>query len=348
MLSNGHVAPLLQRILLSTIPPNSALGKGTQSSIWDWRAKGSIQVLNRTSKTLELAVNPYEIAEATYCDIQHLMNHATEHRAYLVNSLTANKDPSPSWTFVTAYYWALFLSLALSRMQNKAIVFLDSDSVQAMSSGVVGSKLGGGVFRISLDVFETTSRRKAQLSKSRNSHFHEVVWNDVYCFASTQVNDLELTSRERKLGEDEMLDLRAFRCFTGVRFKEPHAWQSTLRNAVNYRHGFSYRSITENNELGLFKLMKNPSKINLRAVVEECEVAISELKGVRDPLEAPAISASLLMYQALILDAYCRAALDGFCGNRGIDTDLTQKRSQFLAGYFEPAKSNLLLPLIEF
>ena len=348
MLSNGYVAPLLQRILLSTIPPNSSLGKGTHSSIWGWRAKGSIQVLSNTSTTLELAVNPYEIAEATYCDIQHLMNHATEHRAYLVNSLATSRDPSPSWTFVTAYYWALFLSLALSRMQNKAVVFLDRHSVQAMSAGVVGATPGGGVFRISLDAFETTSRRKARLSKSRNSHFHEVVWSDVYLFSTTQVNDLELTSRERKLGEDEMLDLRAFRCFTGVRFKEPHAWQSTLRNAINYRHGFSYRSITENNDLRLFKLIQTPSKINLKTLIEECEIAISELKDVRDPLEAPATSASLLMYQALILDAYCRAALDGFCENRGIDTDLAQKRSQFLATYFEPKKSNLLLPLLEF
>jgi hypothetical protein len=348
MLSNGYVAPLLQRVLLSTIPSNSSLGKGTHSSIWGWRTKGSIQVLSNTGSALELAVNPYEIAEATYCDIQHLMNHATEHRAYLVNALATDKDPSPSWTFVTAYYWALFLSLALSRIQNKAIVFLDRDSVQAMSAGVVGSTPGGGVFRISLDVFETTSRRKALLSKSRNSHFHEVVWSDVFQFATTQVNVLEFTSKERKLSEDEMLDLRAFRCFTGVRFKEPHAWQSTLRNAINYRHGFSYRSITENNDLRLFKLIQTPSKINLKMLVEECEIAVSELKSIRDPLESPAISASLLIYQALILDAYCRAALDGFCENRGIDTYLAQKRSQFLAAYFEPEKSNLLLPLLDF
>lgn len=348
MLSNGHVAPLLQRILLGTIPQNSSLGEGTQSSIWSWRAKGSIQVLSNTGTTLELAVNPYEIAEAVYCDIQHLMNHATEHRAFLVNSLTTRDDPSPSWTFVTAYYWALFLSLALSRMQNKAIVFLDRESVQALGVGVLGSTPGGGVFRMSLDIFETTSRRKMRLNKSRNSHFHEVVWNDIYTFAKTQVDELELTSKGRKLSEDEMLDLRAFRCFTGVRFKEPHAWQSTLRNAINYRHGFSYRSITENNSLGLFKLMQIPSKINLRSVVEQCEVVLSELKVVRDPLDIPATSASLLMYQALILDAYCRSALDGFCGSRSINTDLIQKRAKFLASYFDPEKSNLLLPLLEF
>lgn len=347
MLKNGHAVSALQRSLLNTIPPNSALGSGTQTSVWDWRERGAIQPITSTSTSLELFLNPYEFGEAIYCDIQHLMNHATEHRARLASGISLRNDPSPSWTFVTTYYWALFLSLTISRLQNKTIIFLDKGSVQAISQGASGKPLGGGVFRISLGDFETTSRRKAELSKSRNSHFHETVWNDIYSLALTFVNDLEISSKTRKLSEHELLDLRAFRCFTAVRFREPHAWQSDLRNAINYRHGFSYRSITKDNNIDLSQLISKPNQVSFEKLITDCEDVVSELKEIRDPLESPGTATVLVMYQALILDFYCRAVMKSFCDIRGVMQDLKKERTEFLASYYEEGKSNLLLPLIE-
>lgn len=347
MLENGHVVSALQRSLLNAIPQNSAFGTGVQTSIWDWRKKGAIQPIAINASSLELFINPYEFGEAIFCDIQHLMNHAAEHRARLVSGISLSNDPSPSWTFVTTYYWALFLSLTISRLQNKMIIFLDKENVQAISAGAAGKALGGGVFRISVGEFETTSRRRAELKKAKSGHFHDVVWNDIYSLAQNFVTDLELSSKSRRLNDDELLDLRAFRCFTKVRFKEPHAWQSTLRNAVNYRHGFSYRSVTKNNNIDLAQLISRPNQGSFEKLIADCEAVVLELKEIKDPLEAPGAAAHLVMYQALILDFYCRAVMETFCKARGVTQDITKERTDFLAFNCEPATLNLLSPIIE-
>ena len=348
MIANGHAVSSLLRSTLSTIPVNSVLGLGTQSSVWEWRKTGAIQPVSVTATSLRLFLNPYQFGEAIYCDIQHLMNHATEHRAKLINGISFGRDPSPSWTFVTAYYWALFLSLTISRLQNKSILFLDKDSVNSICAGATGKALGGGIFRISVGDFETTSRRNAELKKAKSGHFHDVVWNDIYALAQTFVLELEQISKIRRLSEDELLDLRAFRCFTKVRFKEPHAWQSTLRNAVNYRHGYSYRSIIRNNHINLAQLISQPSEASFEKLVVECEAIVSNLKETKDPLDAPGAAARLVVYQALLLDCYCRAAIDGFCTSRGIEQEIANERKEFLNPYGEAGKSNLLLPLIEY
>lgn len=347
MLTHGHAVSALQRSLLNAIPPDSALGSGTQTSVWDWRKKGAIQPVAVSASSLELFLNPYQFGEAIYCDIQHLLNHAAEHRARLVSGISLSTDPSPSWTFVTTYYWALFLALTISRLQNKIILFLDKDSVQAISAGVAGKALGGGVFRMSVGDFETTSRRRAELKKAKSGHFHDVAWNDIYALAQTFVAELESSSKSRRLSDDELLDLRAFRCFTKVRFKEPHAWQSTLRNAVNYRHGFSYRSVIKNNNIDLAQLILRPSQGSFEKLVEDCEAIVSDLKETKDPLDAPGTAAQLVMYQTLILDCYCRTVMESFCKARGVTQEVAKERTDFLALYGEAGKANLLLPMIE-
>jgi hypothetical protein len=50
------------------------------------------------------------------------------------------------------------------------------------------------------------------------------------------------------------------------------------------------------------------------------------------------------MYQTLILDAYCRASFDSFCEIRGVNIEITKKRSKFLSRYLMPDASNMLLP----
>lgn len=347
MLVNGHAVSALQRSLLNSIPPNSELGTGVQTSVWDWRKKGSIQPLAIHSSSLELFINPYEFGEAIYCDIQHLMNHAAEHRARLFCGISLSTDPSPSWTFVTTYYWALFLALTISRLQNKVILFLDKDSVQALSAGATGTSLGGGVFRMTVGDFETTSRRRAEIKKARSGHFHDVAWNDIYSLAQKFVTELESSSKFRKLSDDELLDLRAFRCFTKVRFKEPHAWQSTLRNAVNYRHGFSYRSITKNNNIDLAHLIMRPNQDSFENLVQECESIVLELTETKDPLDAPGTAAQLVMYQALILDHYCRVVIEAFCESRGIDQQIGKARTDFLALHGANGNPNFLMPMID-
>lgn len=348
MLTHGHAVSALQRSLLNAIPPDSALGSGTQTSVWDWRKGGAIQPIAINASSLELYLNPYQFGEAIYCDIQHLMNHATEHRARLVSGISLNTDPSPSWTFVTTYYWALFISLTISRFRNKIILFLDKDSVQAISAEIPGRALGGGVFRISVGDFETTSRRRAELKKAKSGHFHDVVWNDIYALAQAFVVELELISKSRRLSDDELLDLRAFRCFTNVRFREPHAWQSTLRNAVNYRHGFSYRSVINSNIINLAQLVSRPSQGTFEKLVEACEAVVSDLKATNDPLDAPGASAQLVMYQALILDCYCRAVMKSFCQARGVTQEIAKERADFLTLYGAVGSTNLLLPMIEY
>ncbi|QYG05647.1 hypothetical protein [Janthinobacterium sp. PAMC25594] len=141
----GPVVRYLSEKLLDAIPEFTELEPFRDKNLNNWRMNGAYSFHSATSKSFKLVVNSREYAAVIFADAQHLLNHASEHRAHVLdNSLTT--EPSPSWTFVSLYYFSLFIAMAWSRVSNNAVLYLDKDAIKEFCGTVVGLP-GGGAFR---------------------------------------------------------------------------------------------------------------------------------------------------------------------------------------------------------
>lgn len=285
----------------------------------NWRSIGQfIPTANSSNKHVELSAHPYELGAAIFNDAHALMNQATEHRATLYRLLQADGDPSPSWAFVTIYYWGLFVALAWSRVVGKSIVYLDKTALIPLFQGS-GSQGAGGAYSIRPGEIVGTSQRKVLLKKCTHSHFHEAVWSflsgDMYERYSSADQDEKPTDMEVEL------EKRIFLCLAHDHFKEAHVWPSLLRNAINYRPGFSYTEVSGLELLDICSYMRKFSCSSILEIVSEYEGIDKKLRASGnslDPVEFYAEASKLLLLKNILLSELCESILDTFPLNESV------------------------------
>jgi hypothetical protein len=287
---------------------------------------GSYQLLGATKADFRLSVNHREFAAALFADCQHLVNQVLEHRANLLRSIERPDEPSPTWMFVGLYYMSLYSAMAWTRITNGAVVYLDKEAIRKYCQGSVVMP-GGGSYLVEITPGAGTNA-EVRFSKSI-SHFHEAVWLQAAKEAGAAYAWIEKLSSTRAPTSEELLALRAMKLLRGTPFGSQPVWPSKLRNALNYRPGFSYRGVPNNNILRIKSRLSKQPFSNLEEIIEYGERAILAIAVTKHPSDAPNESIDLLLAIVLILDKYVDESLAEICSIHGIKSAAHAERARF-------------------
>jgi hypothetical protein len=244
---------------------------------------------------------------------------------------------------VTLYYMSLFVALAWTRAANKAIIYLDRESVITFCQGQV-PRPGGGPFMVTANLDMSTGIMYGEFTKSNSNQFHDAVWTNVCNIAKAMANEIERRTRNRRPTDEELLSLRALDLFDKFQFKHPLRWQSEFRSAINYRPGFSYRSVVKNNFLKTASRIGSKQVSDVEAVISLGERAKVATNQYKHPADAPNECVDLIVAQALLLETCVESCLYETSVERGVSCSARAQRSQFYKSYKE--LNNSILPLI--
>ncbi|MCH8619212.1 hypothetical protein [Undibacterium sp. TS12] len=318
--------------LLNVIPEFTALEPFRDNNLNTWRTQGAHSLLTSTKNSIVLSVNQREYASTLFSEAQHLLNHASEHRAHLLDYKNIKDEPSPSWVFVSLYYFSLFIAMAWTRVANGAVLYLDKEAIIEYC-GSASIKPGGGAYKASLALDSTTGAAKVNLRKCSTSHFHEAVWIAVSNEVESAIVWIISLSNSRKPTSEELLSLRALNLFRGLSFNDPLVWPSMLRNAINYRPGYSYRTVINHNFLRIRSRLERPSFLHFEELVAFGERAKSATRGVAHPSEIANDSVELLIAQSLVLESFTEDALASICDVRNLESSAGRLRQRFNRKY---------------
>ncbi len=319
--------------LLNIVPELTSLEPYRDLNLNNWRKGGVYRLLSSTKQGFDLEVNQREFAACFLADSQHLLNQVMEHRAHLVQAIAAKNEPSPTWLFVTVYYMALYAAMAWTRVTNAGVIYLDKEAVGEYC-GNSATKPGGGSFFLRFFPGSSTSNPRVEFRKGP-SHFHEAVWTKTALQSNGAKTWIQSQFLNRPASQSELLSLRSLELLAIPAFSS-HVWPSKLRNSLNYRPGFSYRSVVKNNSLRLRSKLGKPSLKNLEAVVELGTRAKIAIGKETDPSRLPNEATDLLISISLLLEGYAEDALQGVCEVQGLASSAASQRNsykrQFCAG----------------
>lgn len=141
---------------------------------------------------------------------------------------------------------------------------------------------------------------------------------------------IEQQSLGRMATSDEILALRGLDLFDGLNFRSPQAWPSKLRNGINYRPGFSYRSVVKNNFLRITSRLAKPAFADLEAVVSYGEHAKNSIRGFDDPTDVANESIDLLVAQMIFLEKFTDEAFFRLCEIQNLRSSAFRQRKSFV------------------
>ncbi len=329
--------------LIDVVPEFTQLEPFRDNNLNNWRKTGAYSVVGVSSKGFTLQVNQREYAATLFADAQHLLNHASEQRANILVQLEADADPSPSWLFVSLYYFSLFAALAWGRANNAAVIYLDKDAIGTFCQGNSGAP-GGGAYRLSLTTDPTTGAALLEAKKCGASHFHEAVWISVCASVADAEKWVRSLSLSRQPTPDEIHALRVFQLFGGMRFSDPLIWPSRLRNAINYRPGYSYRTAINHNFLRIGSRLRQASTADMESLLLIAEKARAVALKATDPTHVSNELVDLLIVQSVAIEAYTDEALHELCISKDLECSARALRRRFNKKH--SGQSNVLSRLV--
>lgn len=337
------VARYFLRSLLDVVPVFTNLEPYRDLNMNVWRKNGAYSMIFADANKFILQVNQREYAANLVAEVNHLLNHAMEHRAHLINSLTTGDDPSPAWSFVSLYYFSLFIAMAWTRVANKGIFYLDKEAVTEYC-GSLQKNPGAGAFCVTAIQDPATLAFHVTFKKCSRNHFHEAVWLGAANEAKEAAVWIEQLSSGRRATPEELVSLQAMKLFMGCKFNDPQTWPSVLRNSVNYRPGFGYRSVPRNNNLKIRARLTKTNWKNVAEVVMFGERAKQTLANTKEPFEAANDSVDLLIAQTLLLERFVEESIKHLCILQELPCSAMAQRAKFGRTYSNKLKS-LLSPL---
>jgi hypothetical protein len=314
--------------LVEAIPAFTQLEPYRDRNFNAWRSKGAHSFHSSTTSWFELQVNSREFGATAFAEAQHLLNHAAEQRAHVLNALSSKGEPSPSWLFVTVYYMALYVAMSWTRSANSAVVYLDRDAIKQYC-GPTSRAPAAGAFELRSYLEPSTSICYVRFKKCGSSHFHEAVWIAVHALARRAYEAINLASLGRKATEEECLALRGLNLFQGYQFDSPLYWQSKARNGVNYRPGYSYRSVVKNNIMRTVAKLAKPRFAGIEDAIALGERAKASLRGVKDAFDSIDSCLDLLISQTLVVELITESTLREVCRYHELSSSAFTARESF-------------------
>ncbi len=325
----GPIARQLLAQLIEVVPEFTALEPYRDRNLNNWRENGAYELQSSNKNAFNLKVNQREYAAVLFAEAQHLLNHASEHRAHLINQVSTQREPSPSWTLVSLYYFSLFVALAWTRAFNAAIIYLDKDAISKYCAGA-NIRPGAGSYKLTAAVDAITSVTSVAFTKCQTNRFHESVWIAIHNDMGQINKAITLQCSMRKPTEEEEQALRGLSLFEGHSFENAFTWPSALRNAINYRPGFSYRSVVGNNFLRTVSRLRKAALGSAEELTTYGERAKAAVRGCRTVLEATNECVDLLIAQTLFLERHVNEALEQLCKKNGLQCSAYKQRRAFI------------------
>ena len=313
--------------LFDVFPIFTELEPYRDKNLNSWRETGSYNLIGATKSGFLFASKSARIWSILICGNPAFVKSCSEHRAFLTSAIGANKEPSPSWSFVSLYYMSLYVAMAWTRASNCAILYLDKGAIEQYCRGAA-IKPGGGAYEVSSHVDAQSSVSTVHFKKCSTSHFHEAVWIAVHKRAEELAKVIEAQSKSRKPTAEEVMSLRALRLFQGNNFEDPLVWPSKLRNAINYRPGFSYRSVLKNNNLRTIARLGKTVLPDNEAIITFGERAKNSARS-KDPAEVPNACIDLLIAQTLFMESIVGRTMTRLCDVQGFTCSASTQRTQF-------------------
>jgi len=315
------------RELLDVVPPFTVLEPYRDSNLNRWRSTGSYRCVASSNSGWKLEVNHREFASSLIADCNHLLNQVTEHRAQLLQALSAPVDPSPAWLFVTLYYMGLYSTLAWTRVVNRSVLYLDREAISKYCGGA-STRPGAGSYVMQFKVGYPGETAEVDFVRSV-SHFHEAVWLTASKEAIKLCEWVNGATTGRAASSDELLTLRSFAHLAKPAFHNTPHWPSKLRNAVNYRPGYAYRSVLKNNLLRVRRQLTGAKLSTFEDIVSHCDHALGDIDPTMHPADTPNEAVDLLTGLTLMLEAYAEEALDEISSVQDLACSAKRQRTTF-------------------
>lgn len=264
-------------------------------SLADWRRRGGYFVKGLTKKEFHIDCAKVEFSSVILAEIELLLDHITEQRTQVANGISIGS--SPSWTLVSLYYWSVYAGLAWLRLVGRPLVYLYRDDIEKLVSMNIGGEAKHspktGTFNFLCDpTFDNGTRTNLQLQASNANNFHEGIWNGIsnYFGAHLNTKGLKLTPESRIVN-------------VLCKFNDVQTWwPSQLRNAVNYRPGFSYRAVHGHDNLKLVTLFQKYTNRSLQHLVDGYE-ALASKANTKNIENTPEYFCEALILRTLVFDS---------------------------------------------
>jgi hypothetical protein len=302
-----------------------------------WRTSGEPAVVSNVGNKTTFQASPYSFGSALLNEVQSLLDHAAEHRAFIQCNISLKSDCSPSWLFVTTYYWGLFSALAIIRLLGHAAWYMDKRELHELFAGSGISPSGAGTYLLEVGTLQGTTRRDFHFAKTPD-RFHEASWKLLDSWFTQQINAVTKTTTSNDT--NQIAEISLFNCVIQQVFQTPN-WSSTLRNAVNYKPGFTYKSVHGEDTIELYSFFRKLQLFDFNTLTHEYYDLLSLIPNNSSPIDEVSTAAKLVSLKAVLLDELANSLIREVVIERELDQRWASKRTTFLKNHIPHDKNKL-------
>jgi hypothetical protein len=314
----------LRNDCLDAIPEGSRVSLSDPINLAAWQKRGYYVVSGTTAKQFQLIAPADDFGSALLTDVECLLDNAAEHQVSLWQHIHSPGWLSPAWLSVTVYYWAFYLSLAITRLTGRTAWFLTKEITRDLRTlgPTVPAAPGAGCFKLMCGAPVNSTDRELILEKTK-SRIHDEIWQLWFDGCSSRMKRL-------KVGSGNSAEERLFTAVARSAKTLGEDWPSAFRNAINYRSGFAYTAVRRVNVLKSFGYLKQPSTYDMTEILDRFERSVVVVKTSASILLAPQVVLELLVDLTFILHAIANELHRELVDRHRLDGRWRIGRQQFL------------------
>jgi hypothetical protein len=297
---------------LDAIPPGTSVDFRSPLTLATWQAQGTYTISSTSSSRFSVAAAPADFGGALLSDAAYHLDHALEHQASLMRTLSSGQWSSPAWQVVTFYYWSYFVAMALSRLLGRTVWFITPDVANQFSRlAPTGSvSLPRGTYELACGQALSAGTREILLVK-RSRRLHEQLWTTVFGLLSDIYNEVGA-------GVASPQEERLYLAIINSAKLLGDVWPSELRNVVNYRPGFAYTAPRFHSSVDTFTYLASQAQTidGLIDRLENCNMAMRLDPSV---VSQPRVAARMLVDLTILISRVAHALHDEIVDRSGID-----------------------------
>lgn len=264
----GTIWQDLRALALDAIPTGTQSRHLAPQTLSGWQRNGFYTITTANQSQFTIVTAGVDFGSALLGDAEYFLDHATEHQASSWKALNDTNWNSSAWLIVTFYYWAFFLTLAITRLMGNTPWFIDritkNDLVKLSPSG--SRHPGAGSFRIICGPLLSITDRELILKRS-GARIHDELWAIWFEWCSA-------VTLKYQAGTGSQLEQRLFAALALSAKTLGKDWPSALRNSVNYRPGLAYDAVRRSPILGSFSHLRPPVPYAIDHLIDRFETTV--------------------------------------------------------------------------